>query len=83
MKYVVVVDNNGEESAIVFSESINHNTICNRNGPIISAGFCAYGDLTKEWRAFGESITLHKKSRPEDSKLVNKFFILTAGNGVA
>lgn len=76
MKYVVVVDNRGEESAIVFPEFVNHNTICNRNGPILSAGFCAYGNLTKKWNAFGESITLRMKSRPQDSKLIEEFFLL-------
>jgi hypothetical protein len=73
MKYAIVVDNNGQESPLLFPECINHNTVCNRNGPVISGGFC---DLTtKGWIVYGKSITLHKDSRPEDAEILNRVFL--------
>ena len=74
MKYVIVIDNNGEESPIVFYDSVVHSTVRNFNGVTISAGF-ATKSVTGQWFAHGESISLHLKSRPaEDSVLLNKFF---------
>jgi hypothetical protein len=74
VKYVIVIDAEGNESPIVFHKSVAHNTISNRNGNIISAGFATKA-MTGKWFANGASESLNLKSRPvEDGVLLNKFF---------
>lgn len=74
MKYVVVQNDMGQLVPIVFPKTINHNTIpkIGRCHTVVSAGFCYHDG--KEWRAFGESMTLRIKSRPEDGKLITEAF---------
>lgn len=70
MKYVIVRDH-GIELPIIFDEIINHNTFADLNP--ISAGFVTLEkDLEGKTVAIagGKSISLNKKSRPEDSAII-------------
>ncbi len=74
VKYVTVVNDDGNEAIIVFAPGVKHNTITHRNGKIVSAGF-ATKSVTGLWFAHGESLSLRLKSRPEeDGVLLNQFF---------
>jgi hypothetical protein len=73
MKYVIVIDNQGEESPILFPECINHNGAVNHlRTVVVSAGFCFKED--GKWKAQGLSESLRKNSRPEDSELIQRYF---------
>ena len=71
MKYVMF-EAGGLEYPVLFPDFIKHNDIRQSIGhEVISAGFVSVGsdgNLT----AYGESVSLGKKSRPEDSKILNK-----------
>lgn len=58
-------------AAIVFPESLTHKLIAERvlTGPAHSAGFC-YIDGEGKAVAYGESVSLNLKSRPEDATLI-------------
>jgi len=74
LKYVVAVDNYGEESPIVFPATFTHNRIGTlRLAKIVSAGFCMRVD--GRWIVSGESESLQVQSRPEDAALLNRYFI--------
>ena len=75
MKYIIIKAswNEGEE-AIIFPETLIHRDIarsipCMDYYELVSAGFCN-GKL----EAYGESETLHKKSRPEDTGILQMNF---------
>jgi hypothetical protein len=75
MKYVVVKTQLGLEIPILFPELINHSTVqkFGRDHESVSAGFCLFDG--GKWNAYGESMTLRLKSRPnEDSDLINQYF---------
>lgn len=75
MKYIIV-DRNGIELPIVFNETImQHDQVYPREKQawIVSAGFCRH--TNNAWWCWGESISLKKKSRPEDSAILQKFLI--------
>lgn len=73
MKYVIVTDNQGEESPILFPECIPHYcAVNNLRTVVVSAGFCWKED--GKWIASGMSESLHKNSRPEDSELIQRYF---------
>lgn len=74
MKYVIVKDQYGTEQPIVSSEIMGHADLAD-NCNVVSAGFCRFnvgGEYNDEVVAsvWGESITLKKKSRPEDAALL-------------
>ena len=75
-KYIILDDGIG--TPIVFSPLVQHYKEAGGR-PVVSAGFCDVhvkpdGDNQKiEWFVWGESISLRKKSRPEDAELINKF----------
>ena len=76
-KYVVVRDEfGGIEVPLIFPETINHSTVqkFNQDHTSVSAGFCG---VNKEgrWEAWGQSLTLRLKSRPEiDGKILTEAF---------
>lgn len=73
MKYVMVIDNQGEESPILFPECITHSSAVNNlRAVVVSAGFCSKEE--GKWVAQGMSESLRKKSRPEDSELIQRYF---------
>jgi len=72
MKYVVVIDNEGNESPILFPESVVHSTISPLKTVVVSAGFC-YKENGK-WMASSRSESLRKESRSVDSELLQRYF---------
>lgn len=77
-KYVIVKNEMGVEVPLIFPETINHSTVSkfgNRGEhECASAGFCA-ADEVGRWSAWGESITLRLKSRPDiDGKILTEAF---------
>lgn len=79
MKYIVTVDEDGNEEIFIFSKLINHDTMAEAISAIrnrmrgdwkrihrkpVSAGFYCNGVT------FGRSESLNLDSRPEDAKLV-------------
>ena len=75
-KYIIL-DDQGEGIPVVFSPLIQHDHMaCGRS--VISAGFCDVtvteenGCEATEWYVWGESISLNKKSRPEDKDILNR-----------
>ena len=74
-KYIIY-DDDLLDIAIVFPNHIQHNTMATMIGcKPISAGFVEIdGTKNDEPRAiaFGESISLGLKSRPQDSKIIQK-----------
>jgi len=74
MKYVVVKTEFDDLVPIIFPETIPHRTIPKEsyNHTAVSAGFCALKQ--GKWVAYGESIGLKLKSRPEDTDLLNRHF---------
>jgi hypothetical protein len=73
-KYVVVNDwKSGIDAPFLFPRILTHNTVSNRNGNVISAGFCERGSDGK-WKAWGESITLRLQSRIGDAAILDEFF---------
>ena len=73
MKYVMVVDNDGQDAPILFPETITHSSAVNNlRSVVVSAGFCYKKD--GNWVAEGMSESLRKKSRPEDTALIQRHF---------
>jgi hypothetical protein len=58
------------EAIIIFPEYVMHRDI-DIQGEILGAGFIEVID--GQWNCYGESISLKVKSRPEDSKIANKY----------
>lgn len=58
------------EAIIIFPEYVMHRDI-GIQGEILGAGFIEVID--GQWNCYGESISLKVKSRPEDSKIANKY----------
>lgn len=58
------------EAIIIFPEYVMHRDI-GIQGKILGAGFIEVID--GQWNCYGESISLKVKSRPEDSKIANKY----------
>ena len=74
MKYIVY-DNGWSDIPIIFPVVISHDQMAfNLPGAsrdnIIAAGFCQIID--GEICCYGESTTLKKQSRPEDSQIINQ-----------
>lgn len=77
MKYIVLKWGEDDEFPIFFSDLMTHkdmhNLLCCR--PIVSAGFCQVlidNDGNRTVAAWGESVSLNIKSRPEDSELLTR-----------
>ena len=70
LKYVMFED----DTFMLFPVTIKHNTfITEQSKPIISAGWVIIYDIEcgkMEVRAYGDSITLNKYSRSEDSEII-------------
>ena len=89
VKYVIIKDKLGNETQVIFGSNFQHSeiaySICNRED-VVSAGFVSIQDLDKyeeydsgylvkhRLNAFGKSVSLNKKSRKEDSDLLNCMF---------
>jgi len=75
-KYIVVKINQFE-TMIVFPNFVMHSdiacTILSNPDDVISAGFI-YIDALGGIRCYGESISLNKKSHPEDTRLAMRMF---------
>ena len=70
MKYIIV-DNGQWDAPVIFDESTQHFTMAaNTPGTVIAAGFVRF--TTDGLECYGQSISLGIKSRPEDTKLINK-----------
>lgn len=78
MKYIVLQHGPYDEIPIFFSDVLAHSDMHNllRRPPIVSAGFCQMMNIDDEGnrqiRAYGESVSLNIKSRPEDSELLTR-----------
>ena len=73
LKYIVI-DDDGIEKPIIFTGLDQHGDIALKMGKeVISAGFIAPHD--NGMLCYGESISLKIKSRPEDTKMINGFFM--------
>ena len=81
IKYVVVKMHTGgvgkKEVIVVFPEFVEHKQMAERlvisERHILSGGFCYMPDaLNPEPSCFGESVSLNKKSRPEDTELLKR-----------
>jgi hypothetical protein len=74
MKYIIA-RRNGEEVPVVFSSSLTHATVASRlgfRGPdLVSAGFVSL-DKDAKINCYGKSISLHLRSRPEDSDVIGR-----------
>lgn len=64
-KYVIV-DSFGLELPIIFNPIIDHSAVC-QTLPVVSAGFCEREEFENVYTVWGESISLKKKSRPQDA----------------
>lgn len=75
-KYIIVLFGN-HEIAITFPDFVGHDEMARMMGPYrkpISAGFftvCVDEDRRAHADAYGESVSLKLKSRPEDSKIID------------
>lgn len=72
MKYVIVKKNGNFEEAILLPPTMSHKDVVSGQMTAISAGECTMG--TNNGRivvqAFGESVTLKLKSRPQDADVI-------------
>ncbi len=73
MKYIIFDD--GLDTAVVFDESLTHADIAGKRA-VKSAGFCRLNSVPSwpVWDAYGESISLGKRSAPGDSRLIETSF---------
>jgi len=77
MKYIMINDRYMNEVPVMFPMTIEHVDIgmqvADTKEKIISAGFVLPITMAGKttYRAFGESVSLDIKSRPEDSKIIN------------
>ena len=78
MKYIIIKNQFGDETAILFDEILDHSAIA-AGRPVIAAGFVAvkgvedrYGGVNNETHCYGESVTLRIVSRREDTRIVEK-----------
>ncbi len=75
MKYIIIKASwNQEEEAIIFPDSLIHKEIarsipCMDDYELVSAGFC-----NSNLEAYGESTSLHRKSRKEDTAILQMNF---------
>lgn len=65
MKYIIVISHD-LPVAITFDEILSHDDIATGRH-VVAAGKC-----TSEGIAYGESVTLHMKSRPEDTYIIQQ-----------
>lgn len=65
MKYIIVSQHD-LEMAIIFDEILSHRWVAN-DRPVVSAGMC-----NKQGVAWGESVTLGIKSRPQDTEILQE-----------
>jgi len=81
-KYIIV-DEAGLEVPVVFGPLLQHSQVAGGR-KVISAGFChsriiaaeehpAFDIYVLKWETWGESISLSKKSRPEDAEILSKY----------
>ena len=77
LKYVMLEERRtGFEIPLLFPASTSHDVFyasVQNMGALLSAGFCDV-DGEGNWTAFGESISLKIKSRPQDSKIMTEIF---------
>ncbi len=89
VKYIVVKDKYDNETPVIFGANFQHSdiaySICSKED-VVSAGFVGIEDLDEydeydsgivvkhKLSAFGGSVSLNKKSREEDSELLNYMF---------
>ena len=73
MKYIIFDD--GLDTAIVFDELLTHKDIAGGRA-VKSAGFCRLNSVPSwpVWDAYGESISLGKRSMAGDSRLIADSF---------
>lgn len=72
-KYVVVVNEYGNEVPIVFQNTIDHARIAKGFKEVLAAGFMSFNPTV----CYGRSVTLNCQSRGEiDSRLIDKAFNL-------
>ncbi len=77
MKYQVVRNPEGGESAILHDKKLNHDSIRYRGGDdwtVISAGFCGFRIVDGKYKAnvWGRSETLDIDSRKEDCAIISR-----------
>lgn len=65
MKYIIISQHD-LEMAIVFDEIIPHVFVA-AGRPVVSAGMC-----NQDGQAYGQSVTLALKSRPEDTGIIQR-----------
>jgi hypothetical protein len=75
-KYVIIEDPTGMETAVMFSEHINHSDIQTPNKPV-SAGMCKIWSDKEEGgtpvvSCYGETVTLKLRSRNEDAEVIKR-----------
>jgi len=89
VKYIVVKDEYDNETPVIFGANFQHSDIardiCGKEN-VVSGGFVDIIDLDEyeqydsgicvkhKLSAWGESVSLRKKSRKEDSDLLNRMF---------
>ena len=74
MKYVMA-KKEGEAIPVIFSQAFTHSSIAERLGfsskELVSAGFISL-DAAGNIICFGKSLSLHMRSRPEDSDIITR-----------
>ena len=71
-KYVIF-GKSGLEMPVVFSPLITHSDVSISGADeVIAAGFCEK-DEAGQYYVWGESLTLKKKSRPQDAEIINRY----------
>lgn len=78
-KYIII-EKLGHEVAILFDPLLEHAEVA-QNVPVISAGFCMITVKKDDWQTdsvsiFGDSISLGKRPRPEDVKIILRNMLL-------
>lgn len=76
MKYIIVLNEFGQEVALIFSKSIQHATVANGTEVIAGGFFCLNG---YEVTCYGKSVSLDVSSRESDSKIIWDVFFKKAG----
>lgn len=69
-KYLIISTYGGIELPIIFNPILTHNEVAG-NLNVISAGFCAKNCVNTGYIAWGGSVSLGKKSRLEDTNILN------------
>jgi hypothetical protein len=75
MKYIIIRDREDKEHAIVFPNSVIHADVARIHRAsdvrVVAAGFCSLWPTVTCW---GESESIRKKSRAEDSAIIYSSF---------